>query len=380
MSFIEKYKPQNYDEIIGNNKKYKELEKQMIKDPKKKYLILGKSNLCKSTFIDIFSKKNKYKIISIDIEKIDDIDIDIFTYNVFIKKLILIDDIKLTNLSYKDKAKKMKKIKKLINIINSVTNTLIIIIGDKNIKEYKKIKDVSINTIRMYKIDYLQKHIKMIFDKEKIKYSETTYMKLIDNIIENSNKNIKKIYLNIETFLLNNKKTLRFNEKTRDKIKKTKKDNFVNDTFDLLNQSFKEYDINNREDLMDRESFYYNEPFIVGGNIRENYIKLSSYKKNPLEKIDIISESLSDGDIISLQVNTKKDYSISMYQTYLNFIIPTYYLQGKYKTFFNFPSIIGKDNKVMNSSKKIEKIKKENISYFNYNNEDIIYIRDMKLL
>ena len=377
MSLIEKYKPKTYDEIIGNNKKYKELEKKILKNPKQKYLIIGKSNLGKSIFVDIFSKNNKYKILKININEIDNINKDIFSYNIFIKKLVLIDNIKLKNLSYKDKSKTITKIKKLIDIINNIKNTLIILISDKNIKEYKKIKDVDINNFRMYRKNLLQKQIKLIFDTENIKYSDTTYEKIIDNIIENSNNNIEKIYLNIETFMLNNKKTIRYNEKTREKIKKTKKDNFVNDTIDILNQTFKNFDINDINDLSDRESFYYNEPFIIMSNVRENYIKLSSYNKKPLEKIKNISNYLSDGDIINKQVNTRKDYSISKYETYLNFLIPTYYLQGKYKTFFNFPSIVNKDNKIINSYKNI---KKNNINYFNYKKEDLIYLENIKIL
>lgn len=381
MSLIEKYKPQTYDEIIGNNKKYKELEKTILKNPKQKYLIIGKSNLAKTTFVNLFSIKNKYKIVNIDINKIDDISKDIFSYNLFIKKLVLIDNLKLTNLSYNNKSKLIKKINNLIEIINSIKNTLIVMISDKNIKEYKKIKNVNITNIRMYKVDILEKHVKNLFDKEKIKYSNTTYEKIFSNIIENSNKNIEKIYLNIEILMLNNKKTIRYNDKTRNNIKKTKDDNFVNDTYDLLNQSFKEFNLDNKDELNDRESFYYNESFIVGSNIRENYIKLSSYKykKCVFDKINEISMSLADGDLISSKVASTKNFTLSKYENYLNFIIPAYNLQGKYKTFFNFPSIISKDNKILNSKKKLQKLRKENNKYTNLKNEDIYYISKIKL-
>ena len=382
MSFIEKYKPKTYDDIIGNNKKYKELAKEIKKNPKNKYLIIGKSNLAKTSFVNIFAKENKYKIVNFNIDKIDDIDKDILSYNLFIKKLVLIDNIKLNNMSYNDKTKLMKKINKLIQILNETKNTLIIMISDKNIKEYKKIKDAKIHNFRMYKVGLLQKHIKMIFDNEKIKYSDTTYEKIFDNIIENANKNIEKIYLNIETLMLNNKKTIRFNEKTRTNIKKTKGDKFINDTFDLLNKSFKEFDINNREELGDKESFYYNEPFIVGSNIRENYIKLShyKYKKNSLEKINEIADNLSSGDIINQQINHTKNYSLSQYENYLNYIIPAYHLQGNYKTFFNFPSVVSKDNKILNNQKKIKKLRDDNDIFFSMNVEDINYIQEMKLV
>lgn len=382
MSFIEKYKPKTYDDIIGNNKKYKDLAKEIKKNPKIKYLIVGKSNLAKTSFVHIFAKENKYKVVEINIDKIDEINTDIFSFNIFMKKLVLIDNIKLTNLSYNDKTKLMKKIKSLIDILNTVKNTLIILISDKNIKEYKKINNANIINLRMYKQEILQKHLKMIFDKEEIKYSDTTYEQIFQSIIENANGNIEKIYLNVETLMLNNKKTVRFNEKTRTKIKNSTGDKFINDTFDLLNKSFKEFDLNNREDLGRKESFYYNEPFIVGSNIRENYIKLSSYKykKNALDKIDEISNFLSDGDIINTQISNTQNYSLSQYGNYLNYVIPSYYLQGKYKTFFNFPSVIAKDNKVLNNEKKINKLRKDDERLFHFNASDINYINENKLL
>lgn len=379
MSFIQKYKPTTYDEIIGNNKKYKELEKEILKNPKKKYLIIGKSNLGKTTFINIFCKNNKYKLVNFNIDKIDDNDNSIFSYNLFIKKLVLID-IRLTNLSYNEKTKMIKKINKLIEVINKIKNTLIVIICDKNIKEYKKIKDSNINNFRMYKNDILKKHIKMIFDKEQIKYSDTTYEQIFETIIESSYGNIEKIYLNIETLMLNNKKTIRFNEKMRTNIKNTKEDIFINDTMDILNKSFQEFNLNDKEELSNKESFYYNEPFLVSSNIRENYIKLSSYKykKNALENIDEISNTLADGDIIDTYINNSQNYSIAPYANYLNYVIPSYYLQGKYKTFFNFPSIVNKDNKILNNNKKIKKLK-EDEKYHNFTGEDIHYINEFKL-
>ena len=381
MSFIEKYRPKSYDDIIGNNKKYKELAKEIKKNPKNKYLLIGKSNLGKSSFINIFAKENKYKIVNVNINQINDINSDIFSYNIFMKKLVLIDNVKLTNLSYNVKSKLIKKINKLIELINNVKNTLIIIISDKNIKEYKKIKNSKIHNFRMYKVNLLEKHLKMIFDNEKIKYSDTTYEQIFQTIIENANKNIEKIYLNVETLMLNNKKTVRFNKKTRTNIKTTSGDIFVNDTFDLLKKSFTEFNINNIDELQYKESFYYNEPFIVGSNIRENYIKLSlyKYKKDALLKINEINNFLTLGNIISKNISHSQNYSLMPYENYMNYIIPAYYLQGKYNIFFNFPSIINKDNKILNSKKKINTLKKKEI-LFNYSSEDIYYINQMKLL
>lgn len=381
MSFIEKYKPKTYDDIIGNNKKYKELAKEIKGNPKNKYLLIGKSNLGKTSFINIFAKENKYKIINVNINQIDDINSDIFSYNIFMKKLVLIDNVKLTNLSYNAKSKFIKKINKLIELLNNTKNTLIIIISDKNIKEYKKIKDAKIHNFRMYKETLLQKHLKNIFDNENIKYSNTTYEQIFQNIIENANKNIEKIYLNIETLMLNNKKTIRYNEKTRTNIKNTTGDEFINDTFDLLNKSFKNFNINDITELSNKESFYYNEQFIVGANIRENYIKLSSYKykKNALSKINEINDFLTEGDIISRQISNTQNYSLYPYDNYMNYIIPAYYLQGKYNTFFNFPSVISKDNKILNAQKKIKTLRKNNNILFNYSPEDIHYINELKL-
>lgn len=377
MSFIEKYNPKKYEDIIGNNKKYIELEKNILKNNKNKYLIIGKNNLGKTTFIKIFSKKNNYKLINVNINQIDKIDKNIFSYNFFMKKIILIDNIRFTNISYNEKTKLIKNINNLINILNNVNNILIVIISDKNIKEFKKIKNININNFKKYKKDTLKKHIKKVFDNEKIKYSSETYDNIFEELIEKSNENINKIYLNIEAYMLNNKKTIRYNEKTRNNIKKSENDTCINDTFELLNSTFKKFDINNIEELNKKENLYYNEPFIVNSNIRENYIKLSNYKhKNNIDIINNIADSLSNGDIINKKMEHKKDYSLLKYCNYFNSIIPLYYLNGKYNMFFNFPSNINKDNKIINNNKKMSTIKKQNDKYYNLNLYEINYINN----
>lgn len=382
MSLIEKYKPKNYDDIIGNNKKYKTIEKDILNNDINKYVINGKSNLGKTNFVEIFSKKNNYKLLKYSIE--DDIEDDIFSINFFIKKLILIDDIIFENIKYTEKNKIINKIKKIIDLINKIKkskNILIIIISDKNIKEFKKINDVCIINLRKYNNDILINHIKKICENENIKISTDTYEKTFNRIIEVSNGNINKIYLNIETLLTNGKKTLRFNEKTRNNIDNRKEDNKINDSFKILSNTFKPFDINNNIDLHNKEQLYYSESFLVESNIRENYIKLSSfkYKKNNLDIINKISHSLSDGDIINNIVNNKQLFILSKYSTFLNGIIPMYLLQDNYKCFFNFPNIINQDNSIINNNKKMLKEKKDK-SLFNFNLYEIDYLNKNKLI
>lgn len=352
MSLIDKYKPKTYDDIIGNNKKYKSIEKELLENKKNKFIITGKSSLGKTSFIEIFCKKNKYSLIKKSIE--EEINEDIFLFNFFQKKLVLIDDIILTNLKYKDKTKVITKIKNIIELINKYKKTLIVIISDKNIKEFKKINDSTIINLRKYKNDILIKHIKYVCDNENIKYSSETYEKIFDNIITVSNGNINKIYLNIETLLTNKKKTIRFNEKTRNNINNRKEDIKINDSFELFNKTFHNFDLNDIDELSFKEQLYYSEPFLVSNHIRENYIKLTSYKyKNKsLPIINEISESLGNGDIIDKKINESQLFNLSKYSTYSNGILPISYLQGKYNCFFNFPSIINKDNSILNNTKK----------------------------
>jgi len=378
MSLIKKYKPETYDDIVGNNKKYKTIEKEILENKVNKYIITGKSSLGKTSFVEIFCKKNKYLLIKKSIE--EEFDENLFLFNFFQKKVVLIDDIILTNLKYKEKTKVTNKIKKLIEIVNKHKRTLIIIISDKNIKDFKKINNSKIITLRKYKDDILINHIKKVCDNENIKYSQETYQQIFEKIINVSKGNMNKIYLNIETLLTNNKKTIRFNEKTRNKIDNRKEDIKINDSFELFSKTFYKFDLNNSEELFFKEQLYFSEPFLVSNHIRENYIKLSSskYKEDSLDYINTISYSLSNGDIIDRKVHEKQLYNLSKYSTYMNGIIPMYHLQGKYKCFFNFPSIVNKDNNILNSINKITKLRQEK-ELFNYTLDEIIMINNEKL-
>jgi len=373
MSFINRYKPKTYNEIIGNNKRYISIEKEILEGERNKFIITGKKSLGKTTFVEIFSKKNNYKLFKYSID--DNLDENIFQYSFFIKKIILIDDIKLNNIKYKDKNKIITKIKNITSIINKVKNVIIILISDKNIKEFKKIEDVVIFNIRKYKNELLVKHIKHICNNENIKYSNETYEKIFQKIIDISDENIEKIYINIETLLMKNKKTIKFNEKTREKIKNREQDKKVNDSFILMNKVFENFNINNIKELNEKEQLYYNEPFIVSSHLRENYIKLSKYSKNNINIIKNISENLCDGDIINKFIDEKQRYELSKYSTYMNGIVPMYYLQGKYKCFFTFPSVINKDNNILNNYKKLQGDEYKNLTLYEKN-----YLKKNKII
>ena len=89
MSLLTKYIPTELNQIIGNEKKYKELENDIIKNKfKGKFLLHGKSSLGKTSFVEIISKKYKHILKKINVLDIDD-HIDLFNHSLFIKKIIL---------------------------------------------------------------------------------------------------------------------------------------------------------------------------------------------------------------------------------------------------------------------------------------------------
>ena len=378
MSLLTKYIPTELNQIIGNEKKYKELENDIIKNKfKGKFLLHGKSSLGKTSFVEIISKKYKHILKKINVLDIED-HIDLFNNSLFIKKIILIDEINTSNLKVNQKKKIVSSVKKLCDVLNNDNNNLIILIGDNKLTQFKKIKSLNIYQFRKFHKKKLHSYIEKIFINEKIKYSLETKEQIFDNLIVNSDSNITKIFINIDTFFLNNKKTIRNNEKNRNRTKDNNKDTFVNDTYDILKQTFKDFDMNDTNQLMLKENLYYSEPFMVSNNIHENYIKLINMKYKPnqrLEKLCQVSEELCDGDIMNQKLQSSKNFSLYPYANYMNNIIPVNTLKGKYKTFFHFPSVVSKNTKIINNLKKIGDITKS--SYPNISNCDLSLIKQI---
>ena len=377
MTLLNKYIPTELNQIIGNEKKYQQLEKDIVKNKfKGKYLIYGRSSLGKTSFVNIISKKYKHILKRINILEIDKY-IDLFNYSLFIKKILLIDEINTVNLKPNEKKKITSNLKKLKDILNNDRRNLIILISDSKLSEFKKFKDLNIYPLRKFHDKKLYPYIENIFIKENIKYSLKTKEQIFDNLIKHSNSNITKIFLNIDAFILNNEKTIRDNEKNRNKIINSNQDVFINDTYDILKHTFKDFDLNNPNDRMLKENLYYNDPFMVSNNIHENYIKLINmkFKKDKLDKLSEVSHNLCDGDILNYRMQQKKDYSLFPSVNYMNNIIPVYTLKGKYKTFFHFPSVVSKNTKILNNNKKMIELKKT--SYSNFSSCDLSLVKQI---
>jgi hypothetical protein len=373
MTLLNKYIPTELNQIIGNEKKYQQLEKDIVKNNfKGKYLIYGRSSLGKTSFVNIISKKYKHILKKINIS---DDNYDLFNYSSFIKKILLIDDIKTVNLKVNAKKKIISNVKKLINILNNDNKNLIILIADHKLNEFKKIKDLNIYQVRKFHDKKLFPFIENIFIKENISFSENRKEKIIHNLISNSYFDITKIFLNIEIFLLNNEKSIKDNKRNRNQIINSKQDIFINDTYDILKQTFKDFDINNINDLIIKENLYYTEPFIISNHIHENYIKLINmkFKNDNLDQLYQVSNDLCDGDILNYKLQLKKNFSLYPIVNYMNNIIPVYTLKGKYKTFFHFPSVVSKNTKILNNNKKISQLKKN--SYLNFSNCDLSLVK-----
>ena len=132
MTLLNKYIPTELNQIIGNEKKYQQLEKDIVENKfKGKYLIYGRSSLGKTSFVNIISKKYKHILKRINILEIDKY-IDLFNYSLFIKKILLIDEINTVNLKPNEKKKITSNLKKLKDILNNDRRNLIILISDSN--------------------------------------------------------------------------------------------------------------------------------------------------------------------------------------------------------------------------------------------------------
>lgn len=362
---LTKYYPKNFDNIVGNKKKFKELTSILKKNNYNgKYLLTGPKGTGKTTFVELLSKQKKWKIHNINLTslKFDNSIKCIFSKSIF-KKIILIDDLDFSskNLS-KNIETKFKLIKKFIK--NDKYNLIFIIATDYN-GIFKNIKNIKIIKLQKNTDKNLYNFITKILNKEKITLSTKTKDKIISKLIKNSDNNIRQLLNNFE-ILTSNKKKIIFTKNNKNLLKKNKNDIIFTNDNDILNNTFCKYNLSNDVHLNFKENFYYQNPFLISANVFEHYP--NGVECSNINVLNSISESIADADLLK---STKYDLYLDMYASYSNFIMPTQ-VSGNVNKQIYFPSNINKNNKYLNNIKKIQKNK--NTKLFNYKTVDFNYI------
>ena len=363
MSLLDKYKPIECNDIIGNKKKYYKLLNELEESKfKGKYLLYGDSGTGKSTFVNIIASTKKLKVENINIYDINLENCNTIFKKTIQKKIIIIDyiDINISSINTKLKNLKLK--------IDKDKNNLIFFISNGNKKTTFNYKDLKSFKFSQVDEKLLFKYVNNIFKKEEIKISKKNKDNIIKKIIINGNYNIRKILINLNMLLLDCKKLL-YTEKNKYLITKNINDKNFSNIYNFLHYSLKPHKKNNIESYLKRENLFYNDPFTLESSVFEYYLKGENIKKDiidnkSLDKMYNIINSICDSDTF------EEKYLYPQYVCNNSYIIP---LQSCGKPTGNifYPSNVSSDRKVSNNNNKLIKLKDNNI-YFNH--ENLIYL------
>ena len=131
--------------------------------------------------------------------------------------------------------------------------------------------------------------------------------------------------------------------------------------------------MNDANEILQKESIYYADSFLVPAVVFEHYPKGENCKD--LCILDDAAETVADGDI--LNTLNPGNFSKMPYVNYVSYVIPTQ-LVGKVKTQMFFPANVSKNTKVNNNKKKLNAEREKRPELFQYNNMDIGQIYELQ--
>ena len=120
------------------------------------------------------------------------------------------------------------------------------------------------------------------------------------------------------------------------------------DMYDLMGSIFKTKNLNDPIEILQKESIYYADSFLVPAVVFEHYPKGENCKD--LSILDESSSTVADGDV--LNTANVGNFSKMPYVNYVSYVIPTQ-MVGKVKTQMFFPANVSKNTKVKNNMKKL---------------------------
>ena len=386
MNFLAKYKPKTSTEIIGNGKVVStlltDLETYKYKGC---YLLSGQSGSGKTTIVDLVAKDKKWPIKNIGMNDINtrgetDANITCLFKRSIIKKIILIDDIDLaTNISGLRNSTETR-LKKLVEFINKDKFNLIFLVSTENKTAiFKKINKLKTYKFQKNRDTTLEKFAEKIFKKEGITLSEKTGNTILKKLVENSHSNVRKLVLDIEMFIQTNAdtKSVKFSNKNKETLEGNKKDKSYKDIYDLMGNIFKTKNLNDKQEVLEKESVYYADSFLIPAVVFEHYAKGENCKD--LDVLADAIDTIADGDELGRTMNATQDYSKMPFVNYNSYVIPTQ-LVGRVKTQMFFPANVSKNTKVNNNMKKLNGERGKNHDLFNYNNMDLGLIYQLQKL
>lgn len=350
MLWVDKYKPNNISDFIGNKINIKIINNFLknwakITNNKEKVLLLsGKPGVGKTTISHLLAKKNKYKVYELNTSDIRTKNkLKETIYNLincksffYIKNLIILDEIDglLGNSDYGG----MQFILEIIEI----TKIPIICICNNT----DKIKNLINKCIHLKflppKLDEIKLYINKIALLEKISISDKTLIKLI----QYKNFDIRNIIITLQ-FLAKNNNKIKYDSKSKNIIKNEieTKDNIWNNIPKFYNNDL---DINNKLNL------YFEDPFMSSNMTYQNIYKIS----NNFDEIEETLTYFSDSDILDNYISKNQDYKLMPYHGILSTISPSIILKNpKIPKFLQGPIYLSKYTKINTKQNFLNKIK-----------------------
>ena len=336
--WINKYKPQKIDKIIGNNKQI-ETFKQWIKNPTNSSIIIsGNQGLGKTLTIKLILEEFNYNIRIINPNEIKDHRLlddfnDYYNFvssiyskisfnNTINKKIAVIFD-ETENISLTSEKKYIMDIHKYNNRLKAFPLIFI-----SNNQHSKLLNDLKKNCDEIiFEVPFkneIKEIISNILIKENIKFETPT---LIDNIIDLSQNDIRRLINLLQELSLNYNNFIT-KQNIEEFINKTREKDIdiglFNSTVQLIN-NYLPYD--------NIIKLYETEKVLLPLMIYENYLKKMNYENN-INNIKNISNSISIGDNIETSIYTDQNWYLQNIHGFFTCINTSYWINKnnlKYK-------------------------------------------------
>ena len=332
------------NKIIGNKKAFGTLTSLLKKNQNKGiYLLHGPSGTGKTSFVENFNKEYKMLLVNVTVSSTalnEDALKKVFAYT-FLKKLIIIDDCDLATSDESITKRIINNMNTVIKCINTSSRILVFIISKECVSTFKNIKDVNIIKFTKVREEAIKKYVVDVLEERKIVINEKVRDKILKDIIDKSNGNVRKVMTNIE-LLVSSKNNIKYTQKNITMMGKFNQDKTYKNLTDIFYSSLKETDLN---DTYAKESLYRMEPFKIGSAVFEYYPKFKAFNKNEttvkdMETLAYISEGLAISDL-----------RYNEYNVYDSLIGPTCLGRGSKGSVF-FPACVSKISKINTNIKK----------------------------
>ena len=297
MSLLKKYKPNTPSDIIGNKKVYDKLTNDLKKNKHKGiYVISGPPGTGKTSFVETYCKKNKYKLIKPDHTEITTKHV----VKTFMKKSLLIE-IPILN--------KKAVIKKAMVLLRKSYVVVFIIVPEYKSTLFKGSNSYKTKSLTQKDIIPM---LNNIIKEEGITFSNDIIKK---KLIESSSNDIRQLITNFE-FLVSNKKNIKYTKNTLIILESSKNNDIYKDNI---------YENIYKGDCHRRASVFFSDQFIVQNVIYENTPRMQTN----IENITDMYESICDADILTDIQNKKQDYSLMPIINYMNVLPTTIYKEPR---------------------------------------------------